>query len=85
MADSKDYGKRLIPQILDSLAATHPDRIIYSVAKSSDISQGLRHVSARAFAKAVDKTAWWLENEVGKSTTFQTVGYIGPRTLKRNY
>lgn len=85
MADSTDYGKRLIPQILDSLAATDPDRIIYSVAKSSDISQGLRHVSARTFARAVDKTAWWLENELGKSTTFQTVGYIGPRRLKSNY
>ncbi|KAH6957909.1 hypothetical protein BKA56DRAFT_501784 [Ilyonectria sp. MPI-CAGE-AT-0026] len=79
MAGSTDYGKRLIPQILDSLAAADPDRIIYSVAKSSDISQGLRHVSARTFANAVDKTAWWLENELGKSTTFQTVGYIGPR------
>ncbi|KAH7140156.1 hypothetical protein B0J13DRAFT_446289 [Dactylonectria estremocensis] len=79
MDASQDYGKRLIPQILDSLAAIDPDRIIYSVAKSADISQGLRHVSARNFAQAVDKTAWWLQNEVGKSTTFQTVGYIGPR------
>lgn len=83
MDASQDYGKRLIPQILDSLAAIDPDRIIYSVAKSADISQGLRHVSARNFAQAVDKTAWWLQNEVGKSTTFQTVGYIGPREWEK--
>ncbi|KAF7552329.1 hypothetical protein G7Z17_g4414 [Cylindrodendrum hubeiense] len=82
MAASEDYGKRLIPQILDSLAAADPDRIIYSVAKSSNISEGLRHVSARSFAKAVDKTAWWLHNQLGKSTTFQTVGYIGPHDLR---
>lgn len=79
MAASTDYGKRLIPQILDNLAAADPDRTIYSVALSADVSQGLRHVSARAFANAVNKTAWWLHKQVGKNTTCQSVGYIGPR------
>lgn len=82
MATSTDYGKRLIPQILDGLASSEPNRIIYSVATSSDISQGFREVSARAFAKAVDKTAWLLHNQIGQSLTIQTVGYIGPRKLE---
>jgi hypothetical protein len=85
MNNSAEYGKRLIPQILDSLASTDPDRIIYSVAKFSDISQDFRHISARNFANAVDKTAWWLHNQVGKPTSVQTVGYIGPRTLERQH
>ncbi|KAH6873804.1 hypothetical protein B0T10DRAFT_234380 [Thelonectria olida] len=79
---STEYGRRLIPQILDSLAATEPDRIIYSVATSSDISHGFQHVTARAFAKAVDKTAWWLHTQVGPTTSMQTVGYIGPHDLR---
>ena len=78
-----EYGKRLIPQILDSLASAEPDRVIYSVATSSDISHGLRHISARTFAKAVDKTAWWLYSQLGRPTSIQTVGYIGPRKLER--
>jgi len=85
MNTSTEYGKRLIPQILDSLASTDPDRIIYSVAKFSDISHEFWHISARTFAKAVDKTAWWLYNQVGKSTLIQTVGYIGPRKLERKH
>ncbi|RFU76421.1 transferase family [Trichoderma arundinaceum] len=77
-----DYGKRLLPQILDDLALSEPDRIVYSVAKCSDISQGFQKVSARALAKAVDKTAWWLHNQVGKSTVLEAVGYIGPHDLR---
>lgn len=80
---STEYGKRLIPQILDSLASAEPDRIIYSLATFSDSSHEFRHISARTFGKAVDKTAWWLHNQVEKRTLIQTVGYIGPRKLGR--
>ena len=83
MNTSTEYGKRLIPQILDSLASAEPDRVIYSVATFSDISHEFRHISARTFAKAVDKTAWWLHNQAGKPTLIQTVAYIGPRKLEK--
>ncbi|KAM0295231.1 hypothetical protein HYE67_000263 [Fusarium culmorum] len=76
-------GNRLIPQILDDLAATEPDRIIYSWAKSSDLSQGFRHVSARAFTRAVDKTAWLLQRELGETSEIRAVGYIGPHDLRQ--
>lgn len=62
---SPEYGKRLIPQILDRLASIDPDRIVYSVATFSDDSPNFRDITARAFAKAVDKTAWWLHDRVG--------------------
>lgn len=79
MANSTDYGRRLLPQILDDLASAEPDRILYSISTSSDISQGFQQVSARTFAKAVDKTAWLLRGQIGESPTLQSVGYIGPR------
>ncbi|OCT47554.1 transferase family protein [Cladophialophora carrionii] len=63
--NSLDYGRRLIPQILDRLAALDPDRLVYSVAAFPDGSPQFRHISARDFAKAVDKTAWWLHDQVG--------------------
>lgn len=62
---SLQYGKRLIPQILDRLAATDPDRIVYSIAAFADDSNEFRHISAKLFAKAVDKTAWWLHDRIG--------------------
>ncbi|ORY16213.1 transferase family protein-like protein [Clohesyomyces aquaticus] len=76
------YGKRLIPQILDELASTNPDRIIFSIASFKDGSHAFRDISARTFAKAVDKTAWWLHNQVGTPASIQTAGYIGPHDIR---
>jgi hypothetical protein len=58
---SQKYGSRLIPQILDSLAAAEPDRIVYSVAEFLEDGHKFREITARAFAQAVDKTAWWIQ------------------------
>lgn len=80
---STPYGRRLIPQIMDSLAAAEPDRTVFSLATFSESSLRFQHISAHAFTKAVDKTAWWLYNQVGKPTSTQPVGYIGPRKFER--
>ncbi|KLP20251.1 Uncharacterized protein LW94_10090 [Fusarium fujikuroi] len=82
-ATPANCGRRLIPQILDDLAAAEPDRIIYSFAKSPNLSQGFRHVSARTFTKAVDKTAWLLQKELGRTSEIRAVGYIGPHDLRQ--
>lgn len=37
----------------------------------------------RLFARAVDKTAWWLRDQVGTPDSVQPVAYIGPRTFSR--
>lgn len=79
MVPTKDLGRRLIPRILDEISVSEPDRIVYSIAKSADISQGFTEVSARKFANAVNKTARWLQELLGISDSFQTIGYIGPR------
>lgn len=78
------YGRRLIPQILDDLASSDPDRIIYSIASFTETSHEFREISARSFAKSVDKTAWWLQNQLGTSENIQPVGYIGPRKSSLN-
>lgn len=65
---SVPYGRRLIPQIMDRLAAAEPDRIVFSLARVAGNDLAFRRVSARAFTRAVDKTAWWLHEHVGKPT-----------------
>ncbi|KAI6779256.1 Transferase family protein [Emericellopsis cladophorae] len=59
--DDTQYGRRLIPQIMDELAAAEPSRHVFSLATRSHGSLQFRHVTAQTFAKAVDKTAWWLQ------------------------
>ncbi|RYN27493.1 hypothetical protein AA0114_g12556 [Alternaria tenuissima] len=76
------YGHRLIPQIMDQLARNQPDKIVFSIAKPTDAGLELRNISAHAFAKAVDKTAWWLHDQVGESSSVRPVGYIGPHDLR---
>ena len=105
MVVSKEYGRRLIPNIVDERAHHDPERAVYSIPVSSgdvsrrfedisargavysvpvsseDVSRGFKDISARVFANAVNRTAWWLESELGKGSSFQTIGYIGPRML----
>ncbi|KAL8881551.1 MAG: hypothetical protein Q9198_001262 [Flavoplaca austrocitrina] len=82
MRSQTPYGKRLIPQILDGIALSQPNRILYSIATFSDISPNFRDVTASVFAKAVDKTAWWLRDQLGVSSSIETVGYIGPHDIR---
>nr|POE54266.1 non-canonical non-ribosomal peptide synthetase fub8 [Quercus suber] len=77
-AVSIPYGRRLIPQILDDVVSTDPERIIYTLTSFPHNSPSFRHITARAFAKAVDKTAWWLQSLLGTSTSIRPLAYIGP-------
>ncbi|KAF2146409.1 uncharacterized protein K452DRAFT_264205 [Aplosporella prunicola CBS 121167] len=82
MPVSKEYGRRLIPTIVDELAQEEPDRAVYSIPHSQDVSEGFRDISASVFANAINRTAWWLESEFGRGSNFETVGYIGPHDLR---
>ena len=83
------YGKRLIPKIIDDLAAAEPNRTVFSLSSLVHGSIELRHISAMTFAQAIDRVAWWLRDQVGTPDAIQPVAYIGPRTfsssLKEDY
>ncbi|UKZ61328.1 putative NRPS-like protein biosynthetic cluster [Trichoderma atroviride] len=76
------YGRRLIPQIMDSLAARDPGRIVFSLTTARDGSLGRLDVSAKTFTRAVDRLAWWIKDQVGISSSIKPVGYIGPHDLR---
>ena len=76
---SAEYGRRLIPQIMDDLAASEPERTVFSLASLSNGFLKLNPISAQQFTRAVDKTAWWLRNQVGTPDSVRPMAYIGPR------
>ncbi|KAJ6097001.1 hypothetical protein N7486_007747 [Penicillium sp. IBT 16267x] len=76
------YGRRLIPQIMDGLAATEPERTVFSLATLSNGSLELKPVSALLFIRAVNKAACWLRDQIGIPNTIQPVAYIGPHDLR---
>ncbi|EHA49107.1 L-aminoadipate-semialdehyde dehydrogenase [Pyricularia oryzae 70-15] len=54
------YGRRLIPQVLDDLARTTPDREMFSVPRSDDPKDGWKTLSYGQVAGAVDRVAGYL-------------------------
>ena len=64
--------------MVDEEAINNPDRIVFSLAKTTKAADGFISVSNKRFANAVNRAAWWLEKLLGKGKNFETVGYIGP-------
>ena len=78
----REYGARLLPQVLDELAETDPMRTYAIYPQSSDPSKGFRLVKMIELATAVHKLAFWIERTIGRSTTFETIAYIGSSDIR---
>ncbi|MCJ1433008.1 hypothetical protein MMC27_002367 [Xylographa pallens] len=81
-ATGPDYGHRLIPTLVDDLAETTPEYIFASIPRSAQFADGLRDVSIRTFARAVNRAASWIKSTIGKGTAFETIAYTGPTDLR---
>ncbi|CAK7236186.1 putative NRPS-like protein biosynthetic cluster [Sporothrix eucalyptigena] len=79
-------GRRLLPHIADQVAADTPDRALYEYPSSStDLAQPWTTVTARQFADAVNRAAYWIRDMVGVPTdpsVFPRLGYSGPPDLR---
>ncbi|TVY28697.1 Non-canonical non-ribosomal peptide synthetase [Lachnellula hyalina] len=71
------YGQRILPKLVDELAAATPNRVLGMIARSSDVSKGFIELSTTQLANAVNYTSWWIEDHIGKSSNFETIAYLG--------
>ena len=76
------YGQRLLPQLLDELSRSTPGRLYASYPRSVDIAQGFNDVTFQGMARAVDAFAWWIEETLGRSNSFETLSYLGVSDLR---
>jgi hypothetical protein len=84
-APSSDYGRRLVPLLLDEGAILDPSRAYASVPIDElDLSKGFKDITVKQVANAVNKASWWLEEQLGHSMpgVFETIAYFGPRDLR---
>ncbi|ETS80548.1 hypothetical protein PFICI_08077 [Pestalotiopsis fici W106-1] len=81
MTATHSFGRRLIPQIVDDRSKSSPERIVYSFPLDPQLTSW-HHVTARVLANAVDTLAWKLAADLGRSSTFETVSYIGPHDIR---
>lgn len=72
------YGRRLIPTLVDELAASKPDHVYASLPRNKDFTAGFDKVTSRDVARAVNRAAFWIQHEIGKSADFDTIAYLGP-------
>lgn len=73
-----EYGRRLIPTLVDEMAASTPNRVYASIPRNQDFTGGFDDVTFRILARAVNRAAFWIENKLGKSAHFETIAYLGP-------
>lgn len=81
--DIHNYGKRLLPYIVDERARVGYERPYAIYPISRDPMEGLRSVSYARLSNAVNRACWWLESvlseEQKKDSAF---AYLGPNDLR---
>ena len=77
-----DYGRRLLPVLVDEISRDDPERPFVSLSRSSSPEDGFKDVTYRSFANAINKAAWWLEAKLGKSRNFEVLAYTGPSDIR---
>ncbi|KAL8652126.1 MAG: hypothetical protein Q9210_002877, partial [Variospora velana] len=83
MGSNAPYGQRLLARVIDDYAAKQPDRAWVTVSRSDDLTQGFIDITFRRFAKAIDRTAFWLEDRLGASHgSFETFVYAGDKDIR---
>ncbi|KAF7540165.1 hypothetical protein G7054_g1534 [Neopestalotiopsis clavispora] len=75
-------SERLLPIVVDEIAASDPGRVFFSVMKTKDPKDGFQDINAKEFARAVNRAAWYLEQSLGPAAAeFPTIAYMGPQDL----
>lgn len=80
--ENPSYGNRTLPQTLDDLASSTPDRLYASVPRERDISNGFIDVSCGDMARCANFMAHWIGINLGSSADFETLAYIGIPDLR---
>ncbi|KAL9110163.1 MAG: hypothetical protein Q9227_005223 [Pyrenula ochraceoflavens] len=84
-ADVEQYGRRLLPSILDAVAKDDPERTFTSIARSDRLEDGFRKVSFSQLAETVGYVAHKLKSRFGTSIAgSDTLTYMGVPDLRYN-
>ena len=62
---------------LDRWAETKPNKVYCWVPIDDEITNGFRGITVSELAKAIDSCAWWIKDNYGVSSAFETLAYMG--------
>lgn len=78
------YGRRLLPQVVDHIAATDPERECFTIPRSSDAKDGWKAVTFKQYANAINHVVHRIFATCGHplAGTCPTIAYIGPNDAR---
>ncbi|KAI1346772.1 hypothetical protein F5Y01DRAFT_264280 [Xylaria sp. FL0043] len=82
-ASAPDHSGPVLPVVIDELARNDPHRPWASIpVDDNDLTRGYEDINYETLASAIDKLAWVIDSAIGKSTTFETIAYLGTSDLR---
>ncbi|KAI0407921.1 hypothetical protein F4802DRAFT_605343 [Xylaria palmicola] len=81
---SAEYGRRLVPHVIDDIASKDPQREIVLTARSSDPRDGWAPITFSDYANAINQCAQDIIDRYGRTVEgkFPTIAYIGPQDAR---
>ena len=82
--EATKHQPRLLPHVVDEIAASEPSRPYIYQPKSSNPEDGWVPVTFKEFANAIDYVAHIIAETVKKDSTdeFPTLAYVGPNDVR---
>ena len=77
-----DVGKRLLPQFVDGMAVSQPDRVAFIVGKSHELEDGLLDLTYKDLAHLINFAAWWIEKKWGRGSNYETLMFMGANDVR---
>ncbi|KAK7991360.1 Non-canonical non-ribosomal peptide synthetase FUB8 [Apiospora saccharicola] len=83
-AAGPQYGRRLIPNVIDQLSRDEPDREAFQIPRSQNPQDGWTSVTFRQYADAISLQAHEIVKCCGRAPdgAFPTLAYIGPQDAR---
>ncbi|OJJ68372.1 hypothetical protein ASPBRDRAFT_68538 [Aspergillus brasiliensis CBS 101740] len=79
---ASDAGRRLLASLVDQISATNPTRIFAVIPNGASVSDGFRPFTVGELARAVDYTARWIENILGRPSRRETLAYMATNDVR---
>lgn len=77
--------KQLLPHIVDGMAASRPQAVYAEYPTNPEsYADGFSKLTYGGLANVVNGLAWWLTDNLGPGTSFETLVYFGPNDFRQN-
>ncbi|KAL7629881.1 hypothetical protein AAE478_001404 [Parahypoxylon ruwenzoriense] len=83
-SNEPDYGRRLLPYIIDEIAEKDPGREAFSIPRSSNPKDGWSVITFQEYSKAINHFAHKIVETCGRppAGAFPTIAYLGPNDAR---